>query len=106
MIRELPVRAIASCFAMFAFALALLTGMLSGASFNDTMLRAILVLTACLVVGVLVARAASVAVAEHVETFQSGREKELATGDARIDPIELGESVDAPRVEAPARAAA
>ena len=95
MIRELPTRVIAGCFALVAFALAIVVGLASGASFNDVVSRALLVILACFIVGASVASAAKVAVVEHLKAYAEKRERELdeikqGIGGAGIHSVDQG----------------
>lgn len=68
--RAFPVRAIASCFALSAFAVALTSGLASEKRFDDVVLTAVLAMVVCQIVGLVGAAAARVAVREGMLQYE------------------------------------
>jgi ABC-type Na+ efflux pump permease subunit len=64
----LPRRAIACCFALAAFAVALLAGLGAGADLDRTIGSAIIAMLACYALGFAIASAAAQAVKEAIES--------------------------------------
>lgn len=91
--RRLPVNIIASCLAMTAFSIAVISGLFAGNPSDEVLLRAVLSLAGCFVVGVLVGKAAEGAILEHVQSLQSA------------PPAESGRPAASPQSGAPAPAA-
>lgn len=68
--QRLPVRVIAGCFALAAFAVAIVSGLASHAAATDILTRALLALVACYLLGTCIAMAMNVAVRENIEQFE------------------------------------
>lgn len=69
--QRLPVRVIAGCLGLAAFAVAIVSGLSSGADTTDILTRAIVALFACYTLGAFVAMAMNVAVRENIEQFEA-----------------------------------
>jgi hypothetical protein len=88
-----PARIIASCFALSAFAIALISGLAAGRSTSAILTTAILALLACYILGLLIATVANVAVTERINTYKdsnpvpdSSRKPQAAQQPARPKP--------------------
>lgn len=69
--RRAPSRIIASCFALSAFAIALISGLAAGRAASSILGTAVLALLACYILGLIVASVANVAVSERIEQFKA-----------------------------------
>ena len=65
--RRVPVITIAGCYALGAFTIAVVSGLWVGREASEILSAALVSLSFCYVIGLLVGKAASVAVREHVE---------------------------------------
>lgn len=63
-------RVIATCFALISFASALFVGAAAGNPFNTVLLRALFVMGACYVVGLIIGGVAQHTVHRHVENYK------------------------------------
>jgi hypothetical protein len=68
--QRLPVRVIGGCLGLAAFAVAIVSGLSSGAEATDILTRAIVALFVCYLIGTLVAMAMNVAVRENVAQYE------------------------------------
>ena len=66
-------RIVASCFSLAAFALALLSGMLSGNPAHSVIGNALFWLAACYLLGIVIARIANIAVSERLAEYRVER---------------------------------
>lgn len=71
MVRRVPVITIAGCYALGAFTIAILSGLWAGRSASDILTTALIGLTCCYVIGLLVGKVAEIAVRDHVERYES-----------------------------------
>ncbi len=84
MSRSVPVSAIAACYALSAFAVAIISGLATDRNAEAILESALISLMLCYVVGVFVARAADVAVRERLARLRVA------------EPVPIDESVFAP----------
>lgn len=77
--QRLPVRVIAGCLALAAFAVAIVSGLSSGASATDILTRAIISLVVCYILGSFVAVAMNVAIRENIESLERAHPFKAAT---------------------------
>ncbi|MEM1164903.1 MAG: hypothetical protein AAGI30_01285 [Planctomycetota bacterium] len=77
MIRQVPTQIVAACFALSGFALAVTTALVSSVDSSAAMERALVAMLVCWVIGGLVARAASVAIREHIEEYRAERDGDI-----------------------------
>lgn len=66
----IPSRVIAACFALGGFAAAVIVGAVAGNPAETVLVRALLVMAVCWLIGHLVSYLASRAIAEHLETYR------------------------------------
>lgn len=71
MVRRVPVITIAGCYALGAFTIAILSGLWVGRAASEILTTALISMTGCYIVGLLVGKTAEIAVRDHVERFQS-----------------------------------
>jgi ABC-type uncharacterized transport system permease subunit len=62
---------IAGCYALGAFTIAILSGLWVGRAASEILTTALISMTGCYIVGLLVGKTAEIAVRDHVERFQS-----------------------------------
>ncbi|MEM9082432.1 MAG: hypothetical protein AAGB34_02465 [Planctomycetota bacterium] len=92
MIRELPTQIIAACFALSAFALAIMTGLFTGAETHTILERALFAMLICLVAGSFIARAAKTALTEYIAMTTASESMEAE--EALVFPSEQGISTE------------
>ncbi|MFG0292963.1 MAG: hypothetical protein ACIAQF_01245 [Phycisphaerales bacterium JB065] len=66
-----PARIIASCFALSAFAIALISGLAADRSTSAILSTAVFALFICYILGLVVAAVANVAISEHINQYKS-----------------------------------
>lgn len=86
-----PSRIIASCFALSAFAIALIAGLSAGRSVSEILSTAVFALLGCYILGLIVASVANVAVSERIEQVKA--EKPIPTFE---DPPKSKKSSESP----------
>ncbi|MFU8829220.1 MAG: hypothetical protein ACNA8P_07265 [Phycisphaerales bacterium] len=96
-----PIRIVASCFALSAFAIALISGLAADRAVPAILSTAVLALIVCYILGLIVASIANVAVTERIESLKEG--KPVPTYDAQQKPKSKPDSSD--RTEQNAQAA-
>ena len=85
----MPTRVITSSVALIAFALAIGLGAFAGNSAATTIWRALVAMTACYVVGLLIGQAARSAMNEHIERYKKEHPiPELDVGFEHGEPVE------------------
>lgn len=91
-------RIVASCFALAAFALALLSGLTAGNQAHTTIGNALFWLAACYVLGIVIARVANTAVSERLAEYREERPIPVSDPASEIDDeaIETTELADQP----------
>lgn len=67
----IPSRAIAACIGLLGFAVAVLSGLLSGAGSDQIMLRALMAMVCCIVLGRVILWATRLCLQEHMAEFES-----------------------------------
>lgn len=91
--RRLPVKSIGACLGMSAFAIAIVTGLGTGAQTTDILSRALVALLACYLLGLGIGVVADVAVRENLDTFENN------------NPLKTPASTDGAHNGAPAQSA-
>lgn len=76
-------RIVAACFALAAFALALLSGLFAGNPTSTVLTNALFWLTACYILGLVIARIANTAVTERLAAYRD--ERPIPTPDATTE---------------------
>ncbi len=66
-----PARIIASCFALSAFSIALISGLAADRATADILSTAVFALIVCYILGLIVAAVANVAISERIEQYKS-----------------------------------
>lgn len=66
-----PSRIIASCFALSAFAIALISGLAAGRSASSILTTAVFALLGCYILGLIVSAIANVAINERIEAHRA-----------------------------------
>lgn len=66
-----PARIIASCFALSAFAIALISGLAADRATSAILSTAVFALMVCYILGLIVASVANVAISEHINQYKS-----------------------------------
>jgi hypothetical protein len=85
-----PSRIIASCFALSAFAIALVAGLSAGRSASGILSTAVFALLGCYILGLIVASVANVAISERID--QAKAEKPIPTYEDRPKSKKSSES--------------
>ncbi|MEO1129808.1 MAG: hypothetical protein AAFX05_08905 [Planctomycetota bacterium] len=80
--RRVPVTTIACCYALGAFAIAILSGLRGDRPADAVLESALLAMLVCYFVGLVVAQVAAVVVREHIDRFE--RENDVALPDASV----------------------
>lgn len=64
-----PSRAVAACIGLLGFTVAVLSGLLSGAGVNEIMVRALMAMVCCIVLGRVILWATRLCLQEHMAEF-------------------------------------
>jgi len=84
-----PTRIIASCFALSAFAIALIAGLNADRSVSAILSTAVFALVVCYILGLMIASIANVAVSERIDQLKA--DKPIPTSDDRSQTQESSE---------------
>jgi hypothetical protein len=74
----LPIRAVAGCFALAAFAIALISGLAADRPTDDILIGALGAMFACHLLGLMAAHAAGIALREQLTLHRNDREARIS----------------------------